>query len=246
MIVGKASGRGYVRYKNREAIYFVTNLVDLGFHHRPPGPHIRASRNANFLPGSPPKRTVVEAPRLAKRNRGMSALGQSRHDDPGRRSVYVRYTSKSGRKPEPIVTNRPQGRVTPWTAVRSPCDWEERAGGGPCGWLGTYCPGTGGQRRAYGFGEVRVATLALLTFTTLSGRRSSGGTFHFFMGVGPGPPGPATRKHASINTKSARSIAQIAYGCTRQWTGAKGRKTLVLLAFRDHHVRFAGVAAIIE
>ena len=105
----------------------------------------------------------------------LSALGQSRHGDPGRRSVYVRYTSKSGRKPEPIVTNRPQGRVTPWvTAVRSPCDWEERAGGGPCGWLGTYCPGTGGQRRAYVFGEVRVATLALLTFTTLSGRRSSG------------------------------------------------------------------------
>src|SRR5262245_39482833 len=76
MIVGKASGRGYVRYKNREAIYFVTNLVDLGFHRRSPGPHIRASRNANFLPGSP--LSVVEAPRLAKRNRGMSALGHFR------------------------------------------------------------------------------------------------------------------------------------------------------------------------
>jgi hypothetical protein len=32
----------------------------------------------------------------------------------------------------------------------------------------------GGQPDLYVFGEVRVATLALLTLTTLSGRRSSG------------------------------------------------------------------------
>src|SRR5262245_41074246 len=96
MIVGKASGRGYVRYKNREAIYFVTNLVDLGFHRRSPGPHIRASRNANFLPGSP--LSVVEAPRLAKRNRGMSALGHSRRKRLGPLVTHVRCTSKSGHK----------------------------------------------------------------------------------------------------------------------------------------------------
>src|SRR6266700_1448582 len=38
------------------------------------------------------------------------------------------------------------------------------------------------SRRTYVFGEVRVATLALLTFTTLSGRRSSGVVMAKFSG----------------------------------------------------------------
>src|SRR5947208_1831162 len=42
--------------------------------------------------------------------------------------------------------------------------------------------GTGGQPADYVFGEVRVATLALLTLTTLSGWRSSGVVMAKFSG----------------------------------------------------------------
>jgi hypothetical protein len=42
--------------------------------------------------------------------------------------------------------------------------------------------GLANSRRTYVFGEVRVATLALLTFTVLSGRRSSGVVITKFSG----------------------------------------------------------------
>jgi hypothetical protein len=52
-----------------------------------------------------------------------------------------------------------------------------------CDWLGTSpCLSLADTRRAYVFGEVRVATLALVTFTVLSGLRSSGVVIAKFSG----------------------------------------------------------------